>query len=124
MKILISVVILTCLAFPVFAQNSDAERFRTLSETMDRSISRSADTLADFDTRATDDSNLRTFSYYRRKHTELVSALRESQLRLEQLFRTKDRAAYVKQERDNYERLLIELQSMKSDYDVWLRTIQ
>ena len=124
MKIFIGVVIFTCLVFPVFSQNSDTQRFKDLSDSMDKSVSRSTDTLADFDSRSADDGTLRMFSSYRIKHNELVASLRESQLKIEHLFRTQDRVSYIRTERDNYERLLKELEAMKSEYDDWLKTVQ
>ena len=124
MKILISAVIFTCLVFPVFSQSTGVEQFRALGDTMDRSISRSSDTLADFDSRSLDDGTLRMYSSFRKRHNDLVAALRESELRMAHFFRTNDRVSYIKEERDNYERLLTELQALKSDYDTWMRTIQ
>ena len=124
MKTFLCFVIFAGLVFPVFSQASDTERFKTLGDTIQRSITRSTDTLANFDSRSTDDGNLRMFSSYRKRHDDLVKALKESEVKMERLFRTNDRVVFIKAERDNYERLLDELQSMKSDYDVWLRTVQ
>ena len=124
MKIFIGVVIFLSLVFPVFSQSTDAERFKELSESMESSISKSTDILADFDSRAADDGAIRTFSSYRRKHDELVTALKESELKIEHLFRTNDRVSYIRTERNNYERLLTELEAMKSEYDAWLRSVQ
>ena len=125
MKIFVCFVIFAGLAFPVFSQQSEnMQRFRALSETMDRSISRSTDTLDDFDSRSTDDGNVRMFSWYRNKHTELVTALRASEIKMERFFRTNDRVSYIREERNNYERLLTELEATKAEYDNWLKTVQ
>ena len=124
MKIFIGVMIFTCLAaFPVFSQDTDAERYKALSDSMGSSVSRSTDRLANYDSMSGDDGSLRTYSLYRKRHDELVSALRESEIKLDRLFRTNDRTRFIKQERDNYERLLVELQSVKSEYDAWLSTV-
>ena len=123
MKIFIGVIIFTCLVFPVFSQDSSAERFKGLSDSMERSVSNSTDKLADFDSRTTDDGTLKMYSSYRKRHSDLVAALRESELKIELLIRTNDRAIYIRQERNHYESLLVELQSVKSEYDDWLKTV-
>ena len=124
MKIFIGVIIFFSLVFPVFSQSTDAERFRVLSETMESSISKSSDILTNFDVRSADDGSIRTYSFYRRKHEELLAALKDSEIKLEHFFRTNDRVDYIRKERDNYERLLRDLETLKSEYDSWLRTVQ
>ena len=124
MKIFMGFVILTCLAFPVFSQSSDTDRFAELSGSMDAAISRSTDMLAAYDSRSSDDGDIRMYSSYKKRFDDLVRDLRESELKMAQLFRTNDRVVYIREERDNYNRLLSELQSVKAEYDGWLRTVQ
>ena len=124
MKIFIGFVIFTCLVFPVFSQDSNADRFNDLSTSMDTAISRSTDILADFDSKSSDDGDVRMYSSYKKRFDDLVKALRESELRMAQLFRTNDRVSYIKEERDNYNRLLTELQGVKGEYDSWLGTVK
>ena len=124
MKIFIGVVIFLSLVFPVFSQSTDMERFVALSESMEDSISRSLEILADFDSRSAGDDAIRTFSWYRRKHDELMAALIASELKIDHFYRTNDRVVYIREERNNYERLLTELEAMKSEYDAWLGTVR
>jgi len=129
MKNIIGFVIFVCLAFPVFSQsqnsqNPDLERFNALGESMDSSISRSSDILADYNSRLDDDGSFKMFSAFKKRYDDLIAALRESELRMALLYRTNDRAEYVRKERDTYDDLLSELQSVKVEYDSWLRTVQ
>ena len=124
MKIFLGAVIFACLVFPVFSQNSNTQRFQALGDSMDRTISVSTATLADFDSRTSDDGVLRMYSSFRQRHDELMAALIVSQQKIEQLLRTNDRTSYIRTERDNFDRLLKELVAVKADYDNWLRTVQ
>jgi hypothetical protein len=91
---------------------------------MEAAISRSADMLAAYDSRSSDDGDIRMYSSYKKRYDDLVRDLRESELKMAQLFRTNDRVGYIREERDNYDRLLTELRSVKADYDNWLKTVQ
>ena len=124
MKIFIGFVIFICLAFPAFSQNSNAERFSDLSESLDSAISRSTAMLADYDSRSSDNGDFRMYSSFKKRYDELVRDLRASEIKMAQLFRTNDRVSYIKEERDNYNRLLTELQGVKAEYDSWLQTVQ
>ena len=126
MKIFIGFVIFVCLAFPVFSQsqNPNADLFSALSGSMESSVSRSTAILADYDSKSNNDGNFKMYSSYKKRYDAIVKALRESEGRMDLLFRTGDRADYVKRERDNYNDLLAQLQSVKTEYDTWLRTVQ
>ena len=125
MKFLTGVFIFTCLAFPVFSQNSQnssQDRFQALSESMGRTISSSQSKLEYYDQESRDTTSMKTFTFYRKKHEDLSRSLRDSEAKLDLLLRTNDRADTVKKERDFYEGLINELQSAKSDYDSWLKS--
>jgi len=124
-RAVIGFVIFVCLAFPVFSQSKVPEvDFNELGESMDSSISYSTDMLAYYDSSINDDGNFKVYSSFRKRYDDLVKALRESEARMNLLYRTYDRSDHVKRERDNYNDLLTQLQAMKSDYDAWLRTVR
>ena len=124
-RAMIGIAIFVCLAFPVFSQSKTPEvDFNELSTSMDSSISRSTSVLAEFDSNLNDDGNFKVYSSFRKRYDDLVKALRESEARMDLLYRTYDRSDHVRRERDNYNDLLTQLQAMKSDYDAWLRTIR
>jgi len=125
-RAMIGFVIFVCLAFPVFSQNQsqNQDQFNSLSESMDSSISRSTEILARFDSNLNDDGNFKTYTSFKQKYDDLVKALKESEGKMDLLYRTSDRSEYVRRERDNYNVLLTQLQTVKSDYDAWLRTIR
>jgi hypothetical protein len=123
---MIGFVIFVCLAFPVFSQSQspNLDLFNTLSDTIDGSITRSTSMLAEFDSRLTNDGDFKIYSSFRKRYDDLVKALRESEARMDLLYRTYDRTDHVRKERDNYNVLLSQLQTVKSEYDAWLRTIR
>ena len=129
MKVFMGLIIFICLAFPVFSQsqnseNPDLERFNALSESMDNSVTRSTAMLEDYNSRLDENGSLRMYSSFKKRYDDLIGAIRESELRMALLFRTADRSEYIKKERDVYDNLLTELQSVKGEYDSWLRTVQ
>jgi len=117
-------ILLTCLVFPCFSQNAQTERFRALSESMDRTISASNSNLENYSQDASDSENMVTYTNYRRKYESLANALKSSEMRLDKYIRTNDKPSVIKDERDNYEKLIGELQSVKNEYDNWLRNIR
>jgi len=126
MKVFIGFVIFICLAFPVFSQSQSphADEFSALSDSLDSSISRSTTVLADYDSWSSNDGDFKMYSSFKKRYNDIVKALRESEAKMDLLHRTFDRADYVKKERDNYDDLLTQLKSVKTDYDAWLRTVQ
>lgn len=125
MKIFTGVVIFACLAFPAFSQQrADIQRYTALGNTMDTVISAGSATLTDFDGLIKDDGTIKNYTSYKRRYDSLAAALQASEDRLNFLIRTTDRTAYIQEERDNYERLLNEIQTIKSEYDTWLRSVQ
>ena len=124
MRFFIIFSILVCIAFPVFSQNASQQRFSALSDSMGTTISRSTDTLADYDANITDNGNIRTYTSYKKTYEYYVQALRESEGRMELLFRTNDRTSRQLEERNNYEKLIQQLQSIKSEYDNFVRTVR
>jgi len=124
MKPIYVLAIFFCVTFSVFSQSANSERYKALSDSMDRTISNSNYRLEDYDEMASDSGGTKTYTYYNRRHESLKAALSESERRLDLLIRTNDRNAVIKEERDNYERLIRQLEQVKSDYDNWLRTVQ
>ena len=119
-----ALIILVGLAFPGFSQSDNQERFRALGVSIDRSVSSNNDKLAQYDDLISNDGNTKNYTAYRRKYESLSRALKESESRLDFLIRTNDRTSKIKAERDNYERLIKQMENLKSDYDGWLRRVQ
>ena len=125
MKIFMGLLIIACLAFPVFSQDQNQRTdYTELGEPLEAAISRSTEMLASFDSWSNNDENTKMYSSFRKRYDDLVVALRESEARMGLLFRTYSRADYVKKERDLYDGLLTQLKTVKSEYDNWLSTVQ
>jgi len=126
MKKIIGFVIFICLALPVFSQSQSphAELFSDLDDSLNAAISRSTTVLADYDSRANNDGVFKMYSSFKKRYDDLVRSLKESEARMDLLYRTYDRASYVKKERDNYDALLAQLKTVKDEYDSWLKTVQ
>ena len=124
MKTFSVIIIFACLAFPVFSQTGNVQQFRSLSDSMETTISRSNSKLANFDQYIAEFGSAKNYGAYREKYEILSKALQESEARLNMLIRTNDRVALVREERDNYEKLIRQLETVKSEYDSWLRTVQ
>ena len=126
MKVFIGFVIFVCLAFPVFSQSESphADDFNALSNSLDSSISRSTTVLANYDSWSSNDGEFKMYSSFKKRYDDTVKALRDSEAKMDLLHRTYDRADYVKRERDNYEDLLNQLKTVKTEYDSWLSTVQ
>jgi hypothetical protein len=123
MKYFAVFVILAGLSFPVFAQNSALNRrFTALSDSMNSTITTSTATLADFNSQIRDNGEVKMFTSFLRKYNTLTNALQESESKLNLLLRTNDRTVFITDERDNYEDLLKQLQSVKSDFDTYLKS--
>jgi len=118
-KILIISVILVCFAIPAFSQNqnANAERSKALSEAMANTISRNTETLSNFDEEMSGTGNTKTYSTYKRRYDSIVKAMNDSESRFNLYVRTNDTNAKIKAERDRYEELLKELESLKSEFD-------
>ena len=124
MKFLVFIFTLVCFSFPAFSQASNAQRFRSLADSMNTTLTRSTEALADFDSRATDDGSVRRYVDYLGQYRVLEHALQESEARLNFLLRGHAHQNDIREEHKNYERLLSSLEALKSDYDTWLRTVQ
>ena len=121
MKKIIILIILACLVFPVFSQSAIQQRTAALSDSMGNTYSRSSAKLADYDSMIKDDGEIKMYTSYLRKYNSLVKALRESESRLDLYLRTNERSDIIRAERDNYEALVNQLQSVKSEYDSSMR---
>jgi len=123
MKYFVVFVILAALAFPVFAQNTAlAQRLSALSESMGTSITKATSTLADFDAQIKERGDSSVYTSYLNRYGYLVTTLQESEGRFKLLMRTNDRNANIGAERDNYEDVLKQLQSTKSDFDNYIKS--
>ena len=124
MRFFIIFSILVCIAFPAFSQNASQQRFSALSDSMGTTISRSNETLADYDSHITDNGNIRMYTEYKKRYEFFVQALRDSEGRMDLLFRTNDRTSRQLEERNTYENLIQQLQAIKTDYDNFVRTVR
>ena len=124
MKYLVLSVIFVCLAFPVFSEDANLPRYKALSDTMDRSIANRNSKLENYTQDMTSSGNMKSYASYKARYDSLTKALNESEIKLDLLIRTNDRTVDIKKERDHYESLIQQLQSVKSDYDGWLRNVQ
>ena len=123
MKIFIAFVIFTCFAFPAFSQ-TNMDRFRALGEAMDTALSRSAEVLADFDSRDNDSINLTRYSLFLREYRSLASSLNDSHARLNNLLRGNAHSHHISEEHKRFESFHSSMEKLKEEYDAWLRTVR
>ena len=124
MKLLISSVVLFALVLPVFSQDTGAQRYKSLSDTMGTTVSSSNDKLKDFDQRMVYNGNGKVYASYKQRYDSLYRSLQESEIRMNRLIQSHDYSDSLKQERGRYENLLRRLESVKSEYDNWLNSVQ
>ena len=124
MRYFFAFTIFFCLAFPVFSQAGNVQRFRALSDNMETAASRSTNKLAEYDSIIMDDGNIRVYMNYRKKFESLSKEINDTESRLNLLLRTNDRISHMKAERDHYEALIKNLEAIKSEYDNWMRSVQ
>ena len=125
MRFFAVLILFTCLVCPVFSQNNPhMQRYTSLGDSLSTLVTRTNAKLANYDSMIKDDGANKVFTSYIRKYNFLTSALNESELKLDLLLRTFDRSEVIKEERDNYESLTKQLQTLKSEYDSWIRTVQ
>jgi len=127
MKYFAVLVILAGLAFPVFAQNTTqnsaiTRRYTALGDSMNATITKSTSTLADFNSQIKDNGDIKIYTTYLGKYNYLAKELQDSESKLNLLLRTNDRTAFILEERDNYEELIKQLQSVKSDFDTYVKS--
>ena len=124
MKFFGVLIIFMFLAFPCFAQNANSDRYQSLSDTMGNTISRSQSNLDNYNMDLRDSGNNGSFASYNDKYNSLSRRLKESEARMDLYTRTNDKTSTIKAERDKYEDLINQLESLKSDYDNWLKNTQ
>jgi len=123
MKYFAVFVILVGLAFPVFAQNTAlTQRFSALGESMATSVTKATATLEDFDEQINERKDTHIYVSYLNKYGYLATALQESESRFKLLIRTNDRNRNIEDERDTFEAILKQLQSVKSDFDTYVKS--
>jgi hypothetical protein len=110
------------MALPVFSQSSQGQRLTALSESMGATINRSSSKLADFNSQIKDDGDIKVYTSYKRRFEGLSNDLNESEGILNLYLRTNERSNIITDERDNYEKILGLLQTLKSDFDNYTRT--
>ena len=125
MKFILGIIVFTFLSLPVFSQQVDTvQRARNLESSVDTVLTRSNNNLRGFDQLIAAGHDTVTFSVLRRRHESLTHALGESEIHLHYLIRTNSRMADITAERNNYQRLINDLQSLKTDLENYIRTIQ
>jgi hypothetical protein len=124
MKVIFVSIMLTCLALPVFCQEAATQRYKSMSDSMGSTISSGNTKLRDFDSRIGYNNNGKVYGTYRARFDSLARAIRDSEIRLNRLLQSYDRVENIREERDKYESLVKQLETMKSEYDDWLRSIQ
>ena len=125
MKYVTIFIVLACLLVsPVFSQNKNQTRFKALSDSMGRTLSDSNTKLENYTDEMHNSGNMKTYASYNQKYSVLVKALNVSEIKLDRLIRTNDRTVDIKDERDHYEDLIKQLESTKSDYDNWMKSVQ
>jgi hypothetical protein len=117
-------VFLCCLAFQVFSQDANAPRYRALSDSMESTLTSSNTKLGEFDKSSTYNGNGKVYITYRHKYDSLSKSLQESESRLNRLIQGRAPANHIKQERDKYEGFIKQLETVKSEYDQWLSSVQ
>ena len=123
MKHFAVLVFLAGLAFPVFAQNNAiTQRFSALSDSMGATITKSSANLDEFNSQINDNGDIRVYVTYARKHDMFATSLKESENKLNLLLRTNDRNDRVVAERDNYDGLIKQLQSIKTEFDAYIKS--
>ncbi|MCL2007845.1 MAG: hypothetical protein FWG77_07125 [Treponema sp.] len=125
MKFVLALLIFTLLSLPVFSQQVDTvQRARNLGTSVDTVLTRSTNNLRAFDQLIDAGHDTVTFSVLRRRHESLTHALGESEIQLHFLIRTNSRMADITAERNNYQRLINDLETLKADLDNYIRSIQ
>ena len=121
MKIFAFLIVFTCFALPGFAQTANEQRYQSLSDAMEQTLSDSHTNLENFDEDLRNSGNNNSYATYRQKYLSLSRRLRETEERIDYLTRTNDKTSLIKRERDKYEGLINELEQLKSDYESWRR---
>lgn len=124
MKAFFVIVIFACLAFPVFSEDSNLPRYQSLSETMGRTISSANSKLENYTQDSENSANMKTYAAYKGKYDSVTRRMGETETKLDLLIRTNDRTVDIKKERDHYEYLIQELDTVKSDYDSWMKNVK
>jgi len=115
---------LVCLALPVFAQNPNRPMYQALSDQMGTTLTNSNTKLDNYTQDMTNNGDTANFATYRSKFNTINKALSDSEARLDLMIRSNDRTVRIKEERDRYESLVKQLDSLKSDYDNWLKNVK
>lgn len=112
-------IIFACLAFPAFSQSATEERYQALSDSMGYTLEGGRSNLETIDQELRDSGSGNSYASYREKYVSIKRRMSETEARIDLYVRTKDKTSLIKQERDKYEKLLKDLEQLKSDYDSW-----
>ena len=128
MKFIFGIIIFTCLSLPVYSQRQiqvdNTQRNNNFGNSIDTVLTRSNNNLRAFDALIDAGRDSITFSELRRRYESLANALFESELHLHFLIRSNSRIADIRGERENYQRLITDLETLKTDFETYLRTAQ
>jgi len=124
MKVFIAFVVFTIFALPAFSQTDNMQRFRALGDAIDTTITRSNDTLADFDSRDNDSENLTRYMLFLRQYRYLAGALSDSEFRLNSLLRGHAHSRAIAEEHTNFANYLKSMEALKTEYAAWLATVR
>ena len=120
MRFFVCLIIFACLAFPVFSQNANEDRYQALSDSMEYTLETSRSNLERYDQDLRDSGNNNSYAASRGKYLSIVRRMNETEARIDFLTRTKDKTSLIRKEHDKYEGLISELEQVKSDYDSWM----
>ncbi|GHU05300.1 hypothetical protein FACS1894147_11340 [Spirochaetia bacterium] len=124
MKFLAAVLVFACVVFPVFSQDSNAPKYRSLDETMGNTISATNSQLSEFDKLMTYNGNAKVYASYKQQYDSLSKSIQSQEIKLKRMIQSYDNTGNLKKERDMYETLIRKLEAIKSEYENWLKNIQ
>jgi len=124
MKLLFVSIILFALTFPAFSQAANVQRYRALGDAIGVTLDRGTAALADFDSRVRDDGTTLRYTRFLRQHMDLTRALRDSEWMLNFLLNGNAHPNVIHEEYANFQDLIEQMQTLRTEYDAWLRTVQ
>ena len=124
MKILITITLLACLALTAFSQDPNSQRFDALSNSMDNTLTRSNNRLANYDEQMNFGGNSREYSTFKLKFDSISHSMRTVEERIEHMLRSNARPSHIERERNIYATLIRQLEEVKAEYENWMRSIR
>ncbi|GHV69665.1 hypothetical protein AGMMS49928_12880 [Spirochaetia bacterium] len=124
MKFIVAVLVFASVVFPVFSQDSNTSKYKSLDDTMGNTISSSNSQLSEFDKLMSYNGNGKMYASYKQKYDSLTKSIQNQEIKLKRMLQAHDNTGNLKKERDVYENLIKRLEAVKSEYENWLKTIQ